>query len=90
MAGGKVVGLKQSEFGIAVSSLRAATEGLTPSISDVGEVVCQSDTMRQYRVALSELESLLELYKALLEKDRGGLLCRVGGRWWGFRLILMS
>ncbi|MDR2896648.1 MAG: hypothetical protein LBV30_08400 [Propionibacteriaceae bacterium] len=67
------VGVQQSEFDVSLSSISASTDAMTPSVSDVAEIACQSDTMRQYRVALARVEALLTKYKALLGKDLEGL-----------------
>ena len=61
--------IKQMIYRSVLDSLKTNTANLTPSTADIPEVVCRADTMIKYREKLSELEALLEQYKALLQKD---------------------
>ena len=68
------IALKQADYAIVITSLGTGTTNLIPSTAEVPEITCRAETMIKYRKKLSELEALLEQYKALLEKDKAALL----------------
>ena len=69
----KKISVKQSDYKMALLSLGAGINSLEPSVADVAEIACESDTMKRYHEALSVLGALVGQYKALLGKDRSDL-----------------
>ncbi len=68
------ISLNHAIYEAALSSLKTGTENLTPPTTDVAAIVCQADTMIKYREKLSEIEAVLEQYKALLQRDQTALV----------------
>lgn len=63
------VSINTFSYSSAVFQLTIDSGRLDTSTVDVPDITCQADTLKLFRDKLSELESLLEQYKALLAKD---------------------